>query len=76
MHQAGLLEYALRKSKRTRNPCPIHSKGKGNNSNGDPILLKLKEFIGAFFILGAGFGFAIIALIGEFIAKQIIDKRR
>ena len=71
MHQFGIFEYAVRKSKSTRNPCSISSKNKGTENKGDVILLKLRDFAGAFFILGVGLGFATVALICEYIAKRV-----
>ena len=73
MHQAGILEYAVRNSKRTNNPCSIRSKHNiGNGQKSKPILLKLPDFMGAFFILGVGLGLATITIICEFIAKHFL----
>ena len=73
MHQAGILDYAIRKSKRNKNPCSIREKNnKGNEQNIDDMLLKLPDFVGAFFILGVGLAFATITFVGEFLAKKIL----
>ena len=65
MHQSGLLDYAARKStqKVKRNPCSII--GSKSKESGDPEMLKLSDFSGAFIILGVGFGFAFIVLFLE-----------
>ena len=76
MHQAGLLDFAARKStqKSKRNPCSIDSKNKdnknGRQSNSDPVMLKLSDLIEAFIILGAGFSFAILVLFLELILNR------
>ena len=70
MHQAGLLDHALRSASldSTKNPCSLS--GQKTNRNG-PIYLKLRDFSGTFVILAAGVGFSFLVLIGECIFKYI-----
>ena len=75
MHQAGLIDYALRKARQIKNPCSINKKIQnkyGQKQSNDDEKLQLNEFGVAFFILGMGFGFATLVLAAEFIFKQII----
>ena len=55
MHQAGLLDYAVRQSTQNngKNPCLINKK-KGNQGNEEPIMLKLGDFSGVFVVLAMG----------------------
>ena len=75
MHQTGILDYAVHKSKRmTRNPCLINTKSQAKEKKSEPILLKLRDFAGAFFILGTGLSLAILTLVGEHAAKKIMQQ--
>ena len=67
MHQAGLLNHALQKSKPVKNRCLINAK---REDKGGDIFLQLQNFGGAFFILGAGFFCALVAIIAEIIVKK------
>ena len=50
MHQAGLINYAIRKlSNRIKNPCSLNGKRKHGGSGN---MLRLPEFTGGFVILG------------------------
>ena len=71
MHQAGLLNYALLKSKAAKNPCKINGikMNEETNANNQPILLKLRNFGGAFLILCVGLFSAFLVFIGEEIIK-------
>ena len=77
LQQAGLLDHALQKFVResSHNPCSIQSKNGSNKkgqSNSDSS--KLKDFSGAFIILGVGLGFAVATLVGEIVAKKIFRR--
>ena len=75
MHQAGLLDHALRTAKENdnKNPCSINKKNNNRvgQQDGEPITLKLPDISAAFFILGIGMTFAFLILIGEFIVRWI-----
>ena len=69
MHQAGLLDYAVRNAKNAKNiPCFIHKKEK-NTGEADPI--ELEDFFPAFIIMGIGFAIAFFILILEVIVKKM-----
>ena len=69
LHQAGLIDHAMRKSKQAdNNPCYIGTKYQHRlrqNAKDESITFKLADFGGAFFILGFGFGIAVLILICE-----------
>ena len=76
MHQAGLIDHAIRKSRERdmKNPCSINDKNRSKQASGKqgkPILLKLHDFGGAFLVLGIGFVLAFVAFIAECIVKLI-----
>ena len=75
MHQAGLLDYAVRKATQNnvKNPCFINNK-KGGHAKDEPIFLNLRDFSGAFVILAFGMGSAVLVLILEFIVKHFLSK--
>ena len=68
MHQAGLIEYALRKARETANKNPCSRKTKDKNEQ--PIMLKLQEFVGAFLTLGGGSSTAVVVFLGEVVTKK------
>ena len=77
LHQAGLINYAMRKSKQIdRNPCLIMRAGtrKKNsdrkNDNVEPISFKLVDFGGAFFIL-----VSVSSYVGEILLNKIASRR-
>ena len=69
-HQAGLLNRVERNARKetNKNPCLINKK----KQNEGP--LNLRHFSGAFFVLGAGFTFAFLIFIGEFVLNLISNK--
>ena len=71
MHQAGLLDYAVRKAKQTKNPCSTNAKNKENEA----ILLKLRDLSASFLVLAAGLGSAIVAFIAELVANIVVNRR-
>ena len=77
MHQAGFLDYAVRKSKHITNQCSL--KEKSNNERAgqgeEVVALTLRDFEGAFLILGAGFSLAFFILACECIWKIISRER-
>ena len=79
MHQTGLLDHAIRtaKQKDKKNPCSFEKTKKKNgiHNYGTVMMMKLREFSGAFFILGLGFGLAFLTLIVEFIMEWIKNFR-
>ena len=73
MHQAGLINYAIRKLSSTlKNPCFLGGKQKHGGSDG---MLKFPEFVGAFFTLGTGLCSAVVALIVELVFNKVCKGR-
>ena len=75
MHQAGFLDYAVRKSKLIRNPCSFKDKNTNEPSGEGAVALKFRDFQGAFLILGAGFCIAFFIFACECICKIFIRGR-
>ena len=79
MHQYGLFEHAIRKSRRNKNknPCSLDKKNQqhGKQDIDGPIKMNLLEFSGAFFVFGVGIGFSFVTLIIEFILNSSVGKR-
>ena len=69
MHQAGLLNQAFKYSKPAKNNYCSNNIDK-NEDNGDPVMLKLRNFGGAFVIHGAGCCFAFVGLVEEFCLRK------
>ena len=73
MHQAGLIDHAVRKSSQIKgNPCSKNkNKDQEENTTSKPMMLKLRHFSVAFVILGSGLFLAAIVLFFELIFRWI-----
>ena len=75
LQQAGILEHAMRKfvSESKNNPCFINQKNVQKNAQSrgkNSVVFKLKDFSGAFAVLGAGLALALATFVGEIIVPK------
>ena len=71
MQQAGLLDYAKRRTER-HNPCSLSESRKLASNKTE---MGLRDFSGAIVVLGIGFLLSLMVFIGEIIHKRYMNKR-
>lgn len=73
--ETGLTHYWIRKTIPTTEQCTV-ANDKRNQSVGNLTKIKLKDLTGAFFILGAGIGSAILSFLAELTINRIRKQRK
>jgi len=71
MHQAGLLNYAKRRTE-NYNPCSLSESRKSATNE---TKMGFKEFMGAFVALGVGLLLSLLVFIGEIIHYRCMNNR-
>ena len=69
MQQAGLIQYAERRSTYQRNPCSLSEIKYTNNRQ--PVALRLVDLFTVFFVFCARIGLGVVSFLAELVAGRL-----